>query len=134
MGDKRHVVDIVARMQVGEIGRHLTVEERRGAALGCRDVTGASPAPDVLPDPLHDPLDVDLLHLVHHGILPIVGVQASVQRWPWPAHLFGRSDTTLDVAECPDPHGDAPGRRCPLLDGTPYYLRLRDRLPPYARK
>src|SRR4029079_4687638 len=52
VGDKGHVVDVVARMQVGEIGRHLTVEDRRGVGLGDRDVTGASPAPDVLPDPL----------------------------------------------------------------------------------
>ena len=59
---------------------------------------------------------------VHHGVLPIVGVHASVQHWPWPAHLFGRSDTTLDAAECAVLHGDAAGRRCPLLDGTPYYL------------
>jgi hypothetical protein len=45
-----------------------------------------------------------------------------VQHWPRPAHLFGRSDTTLDVAECAVLHGDAAGRRRPLLDGTPYYL------------
>src|SRR2546427_11062960 len=65
-------------MDLGEIGRRLAAVERGEVVLGRRGtVPGVSPPPDVLPNPVHDLLDVDLLNLAHYLVLH-VGVMPSL--------------------------------------------------------
>src|SRR5437867_11599117 len=64
-------------MEVGELGGRLAAVERGEEVLGRGTIPGgASPPPDVLPNPVHDLLDVDLLNLAHYLVLP-VGVMPS---------------------------------------------------------
>src|SRR2546426_10099233 len=79
-------------MEVGEIGRRLAAVERGEEVLGRGTIPGgAPPPPDVLPNPVHDLLDVDLLNLAHYLVLP-VGVMPSL---PVPGLPVSRSSRRL---------------------------------------
>src|SRR6266498_4228616 len=78
-------------MEVGEIGRRLAAVERGEVVLGRGTVPGASPPPDVLPNAVHDLLDVDLLNLAHYLVLH-VGVMPSR---PAPGLSVSRSSRRL---------------------------------------